>query len=295
MNLAIGRIGAWILGIVALVWTIDCFVAFYLTLPLLKRNTARDFFTRWKPAWLVKLCSSFYRVNFDLHRAGGLWLWAMLLVYAWSSVFFTLPNFYTRATKLVLDYDQPVWAQEATPQTDARAPMEWEEAQAVGERLMGEQARQHGFTIERPLALYNMREKGLYEYRVRSSRDIGDKAGWTSILFDSRSGELKTLSLPTGHRSGVTLTTWLVELHTANLFGLPYKIFVCGLGLAISMLSVTGIYIWWKKRCARINRRVPAGASPARVGRSWRSVVSVAWSSATTVAKRTQQSRGVRD
>ena len=136
----------------------------------------------------MKLKSSFYRVNFDLHRAAGLWLWAMLLVYAWSSVFFNLPNFYTRATQLVLDYEQPVWAREATPQNDARTPMEWEEAQATGERLMAEQARQYGFTIERPLALYNLRDKGLYEYRVRSSRDIGDKAGSTSILFDAHSG-----------------------------------------------------------------------------------------------------------
>ena len=148
--------------------------------------------------------------------------------------------------------------------------MEWEAAQATGERLMAEQARQHGFAIERPLALYHLRDKGLYEYRVRSSRDIGDKAGSTSILFDSRSGELKTLSLPTGHRSGTTLTTWLVELHTANLFGLPYRIFVCALGLVITMLSVTGVYIWWKKRSARLAhvrrtapRPAPAERTPA--------------------------------
>lgn len=254
MYLAMSGIGDWILGFVALIWTIDCFVAFYLTLPPRSERARNGFLARWKPSWLVKLKGSFYRVNFDLHRAGGLWLWAILLVYAWSSVFFTLPNFYTRATQLVLDYETPVWAVEARAQDDAREPMEWEEAQKTGERLMAEQARRHGFTIERPLALYNLREKGLYEYRVRSSRDIGDKAGSTSILFDSRSGELTTVSLPTGHRSGATLTTWLVELHMANLFGLPYRIFVCLLGLAIAMLSVTGVYIWWKKRRARMRR-----------------------------------------
>jgi uncharacterized iron-regulated membrane protein len=37
----------------------------------------------------------------------------------------------------------------------------------------------------------------------------------------------------------------------ANLFGLPYKIFVSGLGAAIVTLSATGVYIWWKKRSAR--------------------------------------------
>ncbi|MFO1125920.1 MAG: PepSY-associated TM helix domain-containing protein [Methylocystis sp.] len=265
MHLAMSGIGDWILGAVALLWTVDCFVGFYLTLPTSGERSRKSFFSRWKPSWLVKLKSSFYRVNFDLHRASGLWLWAMLLVYAWSSVFFTLPNFYTRATQLVLDYETPVWAQEGRPQTDPRAPMEWEDAQATGARLMQEQARQNGFVIERPLALYHLRDKGLYEYRVRSSRDIGDKAGSTSILFDSRSGELKTLSLPTGQRSGATLTTWLVELHTANLFGLPYRIFVCLLGLVITMLSVTGVYIWWKKRLARLAhvRRVAARRAPA--------------------------------
>lgn len=35
------------------------------------------------------------------------------------------------------------------------------------------------------------------------------------------------------------------------VFGLPYRIFVCILGLVITTLSVTGVYIWWRKRIAR--------------------------------------------
>jgi uncharacterized iron-regulated membrane protein len=265
MYLALGSIGEWILGAVALLWTLDCFVGFYLTLPAGGERSRKSFLARWKSSWLVKFKSSFYRVNFDLHRAAGLWIWAILFVFAWSSVSFKLPNFYTRATQLVLDYETPVGAEARTPPNDARAPMEWEAAQATGEQLMEEQARRHGFAIERPLALYHMRGRGLYEYRVRSSRDIGDKAGSTSILFDSRSGELQALRLPTGHRSGTTLTTWLVELHTANLFGFPYRVFVCAMGLVVAMLSVTGVYIWWKKRVARLAhaRRTAARPAPA--------------------------------
>ncbi|MGH8611812.1 MAG: PepSY-associated TM helix domain-containing protein, partial [Gammaproteobacteria bacterium] len=37
MYLALATIGGWILGIVALVWTVDCFVGFYLTLPARRR------------------------------------------------------------------------------------------------------------------------------------------------------------------------------------------------------------------------------------------------------------------
>lgn len=254
MYLAMSGIGDWILGFVALTWTMDCFVAFYLTLPPLSDRTRKGYLSRWKPSWLVKLKSSFYRINFDIHRASGLWLCAILLIFAWSSVYFTFPAFYTRATQLFLEYDSPTWSHSPSPYDADHAPMEWHTAQAIGQKLMSEQAETSEFSIERPLALYNLRNKGLYEYRVRSSRDIGDKAGQTSVFFDAYSGELRTVSLPTGHLSGNTLTTWLTELHTANLFGLPYRIFVCILGMAIATLSVTGVYIWWKKRKARTLR-----------------------------------------
>jgi len=251
MSLAAGEIGGWILGVVALIWTIDCFVAFYLTLPIPGKNASKGYLARWKTAWLVKWRASAYRINFDIHRAGGLWLWGMLLIFAWSSVSFDLNGFYTQVTKFFLDFDQPAWAQSFTQLPVDRAPLEWEQAQAIGVQLMAEQARREGFVIERPLALYILRDQGLFEYRVRSSLDIGDKAGQTSIIFDAYSGELRSVSLPTGQHSGNTLTTWLLELHTANLFGLPYRIFVCILGLAIATLSITGVYIWWKKRLAR--------------------------------------------
>jgi uncharacterized iron-regulated membrane protein len=259
-ELALGEIGGWILGLIALAWTLDCFVAFYLTLPPTGGQARKSYLSRWKPSWLVKTRGSFYRINFDLHRASGLWLWITLLIFAWSSVFMDLNGFYTRATRLFLDFEQPMWARAVGPIPDRSDPMELEPAYANAQRLMKEQASQLGFEIERPLAFYLMREKGVFEYRVRSSRDIGDKYGSTEIHFDSHSGALVSVSVPTGHRSGDTLTTWLVELHMANVFGLPYKLFVCSLGIIIAMLSITGVYIWWKKRRARVVHSTRAAA-----------------------------------
>ncbi|MGQ0594799.1 MAG: hypothetical protein ACT4QB_19835 [Gammaproteobacteria bacterium] len=34
----------------------------------------RSWWRRWKPAWLIKRS----RFNYDVHRASGLWVWAML-------------------------------------------------------------------------------------------------------------------------------------------------------------------------------------------------------------------------
>nr|WP_253203921.1 PepSY-associated TM helix domain-containing protein [Methylosinus sp. KRF6] len=51
----------------------------------------------------------------------------------------------------------------------------------------------------------------------------------------------------------------------ARVFDLPYRIFVCILGLVIAMLSGTGVYIWWKKRAAKSapsGRRKPCPGEP---------------------------------
>jgi len=48
---------------------------------------------------------------------------------------------------------------------------------------------------------------------------------------------------------------WLRALHMIQdpVDYLVYRIFVCVIGVVIVMLSVTGVYIWWKKRRARIS------------------------------------------
>ncbi len=268
-QLALGMTGIWVLGVVALVWTLDCFVGFYLTLPAGNGM----FWRRWKPAWFIKWRAGAFRLNFDLHRAGGLWLWAALLIFAWSSVYMNLwDTVYTWTTRAVLDY-RPVWTElHDLPEPLDNPRLDWRAALTTGERLMAEQAQRHGFVVARPIGLSFDMGKGLYDYVVRSSRDIRDKGCRTQIYFDADTGALRLLDLPTGQYSGNTVTSWLAALHMADVFGMPYRIFVCALGLLITMLSVTGAYIWWKKRRARrqsISRRTET-ADPKKFATAWR-------------------------
>jgi uncharacterized iron-regulated membrane protein len=254
-QLAAGEPGGWLLGIVALIWTIDCFIGFYLTLPMLSRRSKNSFFARWKTSWLVKRGASCYRFNFDLHRAGGLWLWGALLLFAWSGVYMDLNSFYTGATRLFLDYEQPTWARPVASNAEGdREPLDWRPAYGIALRLTTSQSQEKSFSIGRAIAFYFMRDKGLYEYIFRSNRDIGDSGGRTTLDFDAYTGAFKSIDLPTRQRSGTTLTTWLVELHTANILGYAYKIFVSIIGIFIVISSVTGIYIWWQKRWAKQNQ-----------------------------------------
>jgi uncharacterized iron-regulated membrane protein len=253
--LALGDGGEKILGVVALIWTMDCFVAFYLTLPTRSGTSRKKYLQRWGPAWRIKWSGAFYRVAFDVHRAGGLWLWAMLLIFAWSSVMLNLDAAYSRVTSLFLDYARADFSPRERSAEDPAIPMEWEAAQRVAVQLMADQARRHSFDIDRPVALYYFRDAQIYNYRVHSSRDVGQKYGSTGVDFDAYTGALLRVSLPTGQHGGNTVSSWLGELHTANVFGRPYQIFVSILGLAIATLSVTGVYVWWQKRQARRVRR----------------------------------------
>ncbi len=221
-----------------------------------------SFWTRWKPAWKIKWKGSAYRINFDLHRAGGLWLWAALLVFAWSSVYMNLwDTVYTWTTRAVFDYKAP-WTELADLDEPLAQPtLDWREAESIGAELMARAARENGFEIERLVTLNLNRGKGVYVYGVRSSLDIQDRYGHTRVFFDANTGEQKLLLLPTGQYDGNTVTSWLKALHEANVFGMPYRIFVSLLGLSIVMLSVTGVVIWLKKRRARQFRRGESGSN----------------------------------
>jgi len=252
-ELLLGSFGFLVMGIVAFIWTLDCFVGFYLTLPA----SIKRFWQRWKQAWQVKWRASAFRVNFDLHRASGLWLWPVLFIFAWSSVMFNLPAVYHRVTDPIFAY-QPPSADSmnmSSPTGEERPPrLDFRTALSTAQCLMAEQAASHGFSVERPVVFLYEADSRTYFYNVKSSRDIWDRdhTSMTTLTFDGDTGALRSLNIPTGEHAGNTVFLWLGSLHEAWVFGLPYRIFVCVLGIVIAMLSYTGVYIWRRKRQGRI-------------------------------------------
>jgi len=268
-----GSIGTWLFGIAMVIWTIDCFIDFYLTLPGQRvgggdRITRRSWWMHWKPSWLVNWRGSPYRLNFDLHRASGLWTWVMLFVLAWSSVAFNLnEQVYTPVMKVLFNMQDPFGDRPVAQPPQADPALDRREAHAIGVRLMAEQSRLRRFTIQREETLSYYAEKGLFLYVVHSDHDVSDEFGGTMVLFDSTTGTFAGLLLPSGQDAGTTITSWILTLHMAAIWGLPFRIFVCVMGVVVAMLSITGVYLWWKKRRSRAvaqARRIrPATASHA--------------------------------
>lgn len=243
------ELGEGFMGWVAAIWAIDCLVGLYLTLPLLRRREGdgarRGFWSRWGISWRIKRNAGSHRRTLDIHRAVSLWVWTMLLVFAISGFALNLPGVYDSVMRRVAHYE------DIEERTDLARPLlnppiGWDEALARGQRYMAEMAVKEGFTIERPTALIYRREKGVYYYRVQSSRDVVNY-GMTIVGIDGTTGALAGVEIPTGHRAGNTFTSWTMGLHMAMVGGTPWKVFISVMGLVVVTLSVTGIMIWRRK------------------------------------------------
>lgn len=254
--LALGDTGLLIFGLIAILWTVDCFIGAALTFParLKKRKPgSKPWLRRWQPSWLLRRHSGSYKLVFDLHRAGGLWLWAMLLVFAWSGVAFNLYDVYAAVMKPIFPH-QATEEVLAAHQPTAKPHLDWQAARTQGRLLAAELAHQQHFSIIEENALSYERGLGLYSYKVRSSRDVREQKGLTTVIFDAASGKLLTTWLPTGTASGDTIRSWISALHMASMWGWPFKLFICAMGLAVTGLSVTGILIWRRKRQGKVKK-----------------------------------------
>lgn len=255
--LALGDTGLLIFGLIAIVWTIDCFIGATLTFParLKKRSpTSKPWLLRWRPSWLLRRHGGSYKLVFDLHRAGGLWLWPMLLVFAWSGVAFNLYGAYAAVMRPLFPH-QP--AEEVVARhTPSKAPhMDWHAARTQARVLMAQLARSEHFAILEENALAYERELGVYSYKVRSSRDVRAQYGLTTVYFDAAGGTQLAAWLPTGTASGDSIRSWISALHMASMWGWPYKLFVCILGVLVAGLSVTGVLVWRRKRLGQAKAR----------------------------------------
>lgn len=248
--------GRMMLGIVALAWTIDCFVGFYLTLPVARRTVpgsqkryAR--LQRWRPAWKVKTKTSRFRIVYDLHRAAGLWTWVMLFVLAWSGVAFNLPQVYDSAMSSLLSTQRH--APHAAGETWLETPeLDWRAAHAIGRRHMDVVLAKNGYVIESERHLRLDREHALYIYGVKSTADLSHRGVGTQVIFNANTGALvSSRGAGSGdERAGDAITRWLIMMHKADVYGLPMQIVVCLMGLVVAVLSVIGLMIYLRKQRA---------------------------------------------
>ncbi|MGP4815615.1 MULTISPECIES: PepSY-associated TM helix domain-containing protein [unclassified Psychrobacter] len=290
-DLLLGDIGKLLLGIVALVWTINCFIGFYLTFPRAIKKKAQNqtspkkrasFLKRWLPAWKIRTKSNMFKLNYDLHHAFGLWLWGILFVIAWSSVGFNLREVYQPVMHAVVGLEgrderqensrKPLEKAEQASGAETATRVEAVNNEAVAVEAvdvvnkansiayLSEQAniaaQQNSVSVQQLLGIRWVEEDKQWQMRFKTNRDIGKKGGASSITVDAATGHVERVNF--GHQAafGNKADQWLSTLHMGHISqGLGhrlYQIFLVMIGLAVAVLSGTGVYLWWKGRQQRL-------------------------------------------
>lgn len=252
-----------VMGWIAVVWMVDCFVGFYLTLP-----RGRPFWPKWRPAWRIKTWkiktgANAYRFNLDLHRASGLWLWLVMFTLAFSSIelnlgatlFRPVVGFFSPVTPTVFETRKPA-KKAIIPAVDFSTVIALAEAEA---RKLGWQAQ--------PSRLIYIDRYGLYRIVFGGRMPVG--LGNSILDIDGKTGDILDRRAAGVGSAGDLLVEMQLPLHSGQIAGLPGRILISLSGLVLATLSITGVVIWWKKRQTRaIPRHARNRLLPARLRRS---------------------------
>ena len=254
-NLASGGLGAAILGYVAIVWSIDCIVGFYLTLPMNRLG----FWRTWKLAWKVSIHRGIFRLVFDLHRAGGLWLWPLLFILAWSSVQITRADIYDLVMRRLFTYCDDIELIQSVPVVERASPqMGWKAAQKAGDELFATIGRKQHLGLREPQCLAFIARCNAFSYAVVTRDSFRHEQPESAIWFSAADGKLLQY-FPARGSSGRAISHLLTAMHLGDFADESYRYMEASAGLGITGLSITGIWIWWRKRRAR-RKRVSATA-----------------------------------
>jgi uncharacterized iron-regulated membrane protein len=263
------RWGYWLMGGVALLWLLDSFVALYLTTPRRLKvrgdaarahRTPASWWQRWKPSWLLRWRAGGYKLNFDLHRAGGLWVWGVIIVVAFTSfslnlfreVFYPVMSLVSQTTPGPYETQTPAPFGSYVPPTVGFA-------EAV--KVATLEAARRGYEYP-PSGIYYGGDFAFYNVSFFDATDESGAMGMglSNMYIDAKDGRVIGEYRPWQGTAADVFVQLQLPLHSGRLLGMPGRILMSFMGVMVAMLSVTGIVIWARKRRSRLHKGTPDGA-----------------------------------
>ncbi|MGN6500479.1 MAG: PepSY-associated TM helix domain-containing protein [Tsuneonella sp.] len=246
-DLLAGTWGRWFLGVVALLWFVSSLAGLYLTFP-----EKGPFWRKWWRTWQFRRSSAWPRLLLDLHRASGLWLLPFLLLLAATSVAL---NFFAEAWSPLATSISPLkhdlfdqtapYPQGATPKLSFAQGLAAARAHARGEGLEWQ-----------PATMLYLPEWNFYGVKFSADGMLSyDRLGPVDYYVDANSAAYRHQVDPYADSMGLKLIRVLYPLHSGEVFGLATVALVFLLGLVTFGQSLTGLYVWWKKRASRVAAR----------------------------------------
>lgn len=235
--------GVWLMGVVSAVWIVDCFLALWISFP-----SART----WRKSFSFRLRQGGAKLNFDLHRSGGVWVWGLLLMLAVTSVSLNLGNQVMRPLVSVFSplTPTPFQLRDGSRERERADPLlNREQAIAAAEA----EGRRRGWSTPAGSLFYAQRF-GIYGVAFFTPENDRDDNGMGNevLYLDGDTGAIVGDKVPGHGSAGDVFMQAQLPLHSGRILGTPGRVVMSGMGILVAALSVTGLVIWVRKRRARI-------------------------------------------
>lgn len=237
------ELGVWLFGIVGIIWMLDCLLALWISFP--SANA-------WRKSFAFRWRAGGYKLNFDLHRSGGVWLWPLLLLLAVTSVSMNLGF---EVVRPLVNTVSPL-----TPSPFEILPVAGDVEPVMTRAQVVAQAKQdaHARGITEPAGgifynkLFNVYGVGFFT-PGNSHGDGGLGNAW--LYYRGDNGAAVGADIPGVGSAGDLFMQLQFPLHSGRIAGIYGRAFMSVLGVAVAILSVTGVVIWLRKRRARVHNQ----------------------------------------
>ena len=236
-NLLAGRTGRVVNGVGAMCLVVMALTGVVLWWPGI---------AAWRRALTIDIRRGWRRINFDLHRAVGIWSGAFLVMWAVTGMYFAWPQAFRSVVNLVspITVSRPPVPRAARTTTKAS----WRDLIEMARATAPEQHVARVVVPASDTAAFLVMLSAVQPTPAGSPR-------LTSVYLDQYSGEVVQETAVTGRTLGDVVLAWVVPLHIGNFSGNGIRVVWFVLGLAPPVLFVTGVIMWWT-RGARAQRRV---------------------------------------
>ncbi|MGC3982557.1 MAG: PepSY-associated TM helix domain-containing protein [Steroidobacteraceae bacterium] len=230
-NLLLGRTGTLVNGIGAL-----CLLTLCLTGLVIwwqgRRNWWRGFTIRQ---------GSWPQINWDLHRAAGIWAFIAILIWALTALSFTFPRQFRSVVQAFSSISVSV-----APKSNGANADRIEAIPSMDELLNRASALAPGQYMAR-VVLPAKPDDSMQILFARQQPTPAGSSDFTTIYLDRYTGKQLAAAANAGASAGDLIMQWKAPLHVGSFGGLGIKLLWAMLGFAPALLFVTGLIAWWRR------------------------------------------------
>jgi uncharacterized iron-regulated membrane protein len=190
---------------------------------------------KWKSWISIRPQGSSRRFNFELHRAGGLWSFALLSVLAFTGVGLSYPDTFRGVLQQIIPGPPPAKAPRVSKGADATL-LSLSEYLRIGMGAMPD---------ARPTELrLPEKDKSPVDLRLHRAGDLSPDGN--HVYLEGATGKVLAVSILARQPVTTRIFSAFSPLHYAEFGGLAIKAIWALAGLMPSILLVTGFLTWWR-------------------------------------------------